>query len=107
MTTTNEAIAEITDWIDSHNTPLWAQIMKVSEEAGEAAQIYLNYSGMNPRKGKCAQQSDVVDELADVALSALVAIRMFGRVPMLSLQQRIRFVQQRINATPGAGVLGS
>ncbi|MBV1850275.1 MazG-like family protein [Catellatospora sp. NEAU-YM18] len=57
------------------------RILKVTEEAGEAARAWIGVTGQNPRKGVTHTPREVADELADVALSALVAIESLGFDP--------------------------
>jgi len=65
-------------WLDATNgtgvLELTFRILKVGEEAGEAAEAWAGLHGQNPRKGVTHTRDDVVTELADVALTALVAI---------------------------------
>lgn len=65
-------------WLDSANGTepheLTCRILKLTEEAGEAAAAWIGVVGQNPRKGVTHTRADVVRELADVAFTALVAI---------------------------------
>ncbi len=69
-------------WLDDANGTdpheLTCRILKVTEESGEAAGAWIGALGTNPRKGVTHTREDVADELADVALSALVAIESLG-----------------------------
>lgn len=49
------------------------RIVKIAEECGEASAALIGLRGQNPRKGRSSEQ-ELVDELLDVALSALVAV---------------------------------
>lgn len=74
-------IADITAWIDASN-PAGPhedsmRVLKLLEEAGEAATAYLGIVGQNPRKGVTHTLGDLLDELADVALTALSAMQHF------------------------------
>lgn len=60
---------------------LTCRIMKITEEAGEAAQAWIGVLGQNPRKGVTHTTDDVVGELADVVFTALVAIASLGADP--------------------------
>jgi hypothetical protein len=80
------AIVYVNNWLDekvSHiylDQPLaqdWARISKISEELGEAIQAFIGYTAENPRKGKTHELDDVLDELADAALTAILAIQHF------------------------------
>lgn len=55
----------------------WARVAKVSEEVGEAIDALIGVTGQNPRKGEYGSRSDLVDELADVALTGLYAMQHF------------------------------
>jgi hypothetical protein len=52
---------------------LTLRILKVVEEAGEAAAARIGGMGQNPRKGITHGAEDLMNELYDVALTALVA----------------------------------
>lgn len=77
--------------LDQHNgadpLELTCRIMKITEEAGEAAQAWIGVLGQNPRKGVTHTTDDVVGELADVAFTALVAIASLGADPREALHQ--------------------
>lgn len=53
------------------------RVLKLIEEAGEAAAAYIGMVGQNPRKGVTHTRQDLVDELVDVAATALCAIYHF------------------------------
>ncbi|WP_198541291.1 MazG-like family protein, partial [Parafrankia soli] len=48
------------------------QALKVVEELGEAVAALIGMTGQNPRKGVTHTQADLLGELYDVALTALV-----------------------------------
>lgn len=54
--------------------PLSSLILKLSEETGKVSEAYIGMRGDNPRKGVCHSASDVMDELADVIITAAVAM---------------------------------
>lgn len=74
------ALVELSKWIDAgnaHRDPeaqLWGRVSKVTEEAGESIAALIGYTGQNPRKGVTHQRADVIEELLDVAITALGAI---------------------------------
>ena len=74
-------VAAITAWLDAANPPGphedAMRVLKLAEESGEAAAAYIGMVGQNPRKGVTHTLSDVLGELADVALTALCAIQHF------------------------------
>lgn len=50
------------------------QVLKIGEEFGEAAQAVIGARGTNPRKGYSHGWQDVQAEVADTAVTALVAL---------------------------------
>lgn len=75
-----EQLVALSRWIDApnaHRDPeaqAWSRIAKVGEEHGEVIAAYIGAIGQNPRKGVTHTLEDVVDELLDVALTALAAV---------------------------------
>ena len=77
------------------DVPEVVRVLKVTEEAGEAAQAYIGVSGLNPRKGVTHSTDDLADELADVAVTALVALGAFTADPIQRLTNRVHYVAER------------
>lgn len=84
----NMMVAAIDQWLDGNVADLykdhpiaqdWARISKVAEELGEAIQCYIGVTGQNPRKGVINDMDDVLEELADVAWTAILAIQHFTK----------------------------
>ncbi|WP_327307084.1 MazG-like family protein [Streptomyces sp. NBC_01298] len=50
------------------------QVLKIGEEFGEAAQAVIGAKGTNPRKGNSHTWGDVEAEVADVIVTAMVAL---------------------------------
>jgi NTP pyrophosphatase (non-canonical NTP hydrolase) len=50
------------------------RLLKLTEEIGEVADAFLGVHGLNRRKGVCKSQDDLLDELADVIITAAVAM---------------------------------
>lgn len=76
-------VADITAWLDTSN-PAGPhedamRVLKLAEGAGEAAAAYIGMVGQNPRKGVTHTQMDLLNELADVAVTALCAMQHFTR----------------------------
>lgn len=72
------------------------QLLKLMEEAGEVAEKYSLYAGTNPRKGPATgHMVPVVQELADVIMTSLVAIIRFGFNPNDLLEQQMNKVKSR------------
>lgn len=74
-------IEAINRWLDSSN-PNTAhedamRVLKLVEEAGEAASAYIGKVGQNPRKGITHTRDELLWELADVAITALCAMQHF------------------------------
>lgn len=74
-----ECARRVTAWLDSMNLPseheTAMRIIKLQEEAGEVAQAYIGWRGQNPRKGVTHTREQVLEELADVVMTALCAIQ--------------------------------
>ncbi|WP_327252395.1 MazG-like family protein [Streptomyces sp. NBC_01244] len=58
----------------AHEESVTLQILKIGEEFGEAAQAVIGAKGTNPRKGNSHTWSDVEAEVADVIVTAMVAL---------------------------------
>jgi len=50
------------------------RILKLTEEVGEAAEAFIGLRGLNSRKGLCRTRDDLLAELADVIITAAVAM---------------------------------
>ena len=50
------------------------RILKLTEEVGEAAEAFIGMKGLNSRKGVCRSRDDLLAELADVIITAAVAM---------------------------------
>ncbi|GAA4381220.1 hypothetical protein GCM10023088_45590 [Actinomadura verrucosospora] len=91
--------------------PTHALVMKVAEEVGEVVEAYLGMTGGNPRKGVHKTVADVLDELADVILSAAVPMVDLAGGPEQAGQHlagRLGVVSGReVAAMPGNGWHGS
>jgi NTP pyrophosphatase (non-canonical NTP hydrolase) len=79
---------------------LTLRLLKVGEEAGEAAQAWIGHLGQNPRKGVTHSRADVAAELADVVLAALVAAESLGLDTRALLAARATHVARRLAAAP-------
>jgi len=55
-------------------TALACRLLKIAEEAGEAAQAFIGMTGQNPRKGVSHSRDDLCAEICDVVLASLVAL---------------------------------
>lgn len=49
-------------------------ILKIAEEFGEAVEAHIGVTGQNPRKGVHGTRDDVLKELADVIVTAGIAM---------------------------------
>jgi len=83
------------------------QVLKLSEEVGEAAQAVIGAWGTNPRKGHSHSWQDVQEEIADSAITGMVALyRMLGdQAPAffaaLLARKAAKFLpQEAVPATP-------
>ncbi|MGW5669459.1 MazG nucleotide pyrophosphohydrolase domain-containing protein [Micromonospora sp. NPDC003776] len=94
------------DWLDAANgsgdTELTCRLLKLTEEAGEAAAAWIGVLGQNPRKGVTHTREDVAAELADVVFTALVAIESLGlnaRTVVSTCAEKVRSRLPRPGAT--------
>lgn len=80
MSGTAARLAALSDWIDASNHDrdseaiTWGRLAKITEEAGEVIAAFIGATGQNPRKGVTHDGLDVIEELLDVALTALCAV---------------------------------
>jgi NTP pyrophosphatase (non-canonical NTP hydrolase) len=54
--------------------PVEIRLLKLTEEVGEAAEAFIGMHGLNSRKGICRSRDDLLAELADVIITAAVAM---------------------------------
>lgn len=91
-TVAGQRLRELVEWMDNDldgavsdtykDQPLaqdWARVAKVSEEVGEAIDALIGMTAQNPRKGQYGRLSDLLTELADVALTGLYAMQHFTK----------------------------
>ncbi|MDT0381848.1 MazG-like family protein [Streptomyces sp. DSM 42041] len=74
-----ETSGRLATWLDEasarpRETKLLLQVLKITEEAGEAAEALQGMLGANPRKGHSHGEEDLAAELCDVVLTAMVAL---------------------------------
>lgn len=81
-------LAKVDKWLDDavsqpyKDQPLaqdWARITKVSEELGEAVDEFILFTGQNPRKEQTFSIDPTLDELADTAITAILAMLHFTK----------------------------
>ncbi|MFF0729297.1 MazG-like family protein [Streptomyces sp. NPDC004134] len=73
------------------------RLLKISEEAGEAAAAYIGMTGQNPRKGTTHTARDVADELCDVIIAAAVALHDFTTAPPAVLDAKVHAAARRLD----------
>ena len=93
-------VADITAWLDESNPESAHEdamrVLKLTEEAGEAAAAYIGMVGQNPRKGVTHTRDDLLKELADVAITALCAMQHFTQNEAVTRAYLAAKVQQII-----------
>jgi hypothetical protein len=101
----------LSEWIDAGNADRapeavsWGRLAKITEEAGEVIAAFIGMTGQNPRKGITHTVQDVVDELLDVAVTALGAyehLQGHQGTSLDALVLKIAMVAARARATVGA-----
>ena len=76
----SDALRALSQWIDDGNAErdpeaiLWGRVSKITEEAGEAIAALIGWTGQNPRKGITHNRHALIEELLDVAVTALGAV---------------------------------
>lgn len=93
-------VADTVKWLDSQNgsgaVEQGLRILKVAEEAGEVASAWIGLVGQNPRKGLTHTVDQVAAELADVAFTALVAMKSLGHDPDTEMRRVATKVAARL-----------
>lgn len=56
------------------DVPVEVRLLKLTEEVGEVADAFIGMRGLNRRKGVCRTRDDLLAELADVIITAAVAM---------------------------------
>ena len=56
------------------DVPAEVRLLKLTEEVGEVADAFIGMQGLNRRKGVCRARDDLLAELADVIITAAVAM---------------------------------
>ncbi|WP_030236673.1 MazG-like family protein [Streptomyces sp. NRRL S-350] len=77
------------------------RILKITEEAGEVAEAVTGAMGGNPRKGRSHTWEDVQEELADVVVTAMVALHTVSGDGETALNDRLRRLVSRAGLAPG------
>lgn len=72
------------------------RLLKVQEEAGEVAQAVIGFGGANARKGHTHDEDDVAKELADVVVTAMVALHDWVPSPEHFMKQHLQNLLARI-----------
>lgn len=75
--------------------PLY-RLLKLQEEAGEVAAATIGFVGANKRKGFTHTEEDVAKELADVVITAMVALHDWVPSPEQFMKARLQELQKRI-----------
>ncbi len=75
--------------------PLY-RVLKLQEEAGEVAQGVIGFVGANKRKGITHNEEAVAKELADVVITAMVALHDWTASPERFMKARLQVLGERI-----------
>ncbi|MEU0830486.1 hypothetical protein [Streptomyces sp. NPDC005969] len=89
---------DTTNGTDPHEIAM--RLLKVTEEAGEAAAAYIGMTGQNPRKGTTHTRRDVADELCDVIIAAAVALHAMTPAPPAVLEAKLHAAARRLHPRP-------
>lgn len=101
----SDRIFKVAEFLEERNPGAWVnQVLKIQEEAGELAEAYLGFIDANPRK-PTRPLSDVVNELCDVAIAALVALAWVDTSGWETLfSERLHVTSDRLIASAEAGL---
>jgi hypothetical protein len=103
-----QIIHYVDNWLDDEipkhyrDQPLaqdWARISKVIEELGEAVSAMIGATGQNPRKGITHHGDDILNELADVVMTGILAINHFTKDTNMTrdvLRKKQEFIYRRM-----------
>lgn len=76
-----QSLVALSVWLDDHNAhkpaalQMWERCGKIGEEYGEVVEALIALGGQNPRKpARPDAEYDVIDELLDVAVTAVGAV---------------------------------
>lgn len=72
------------------------RLMKIQEEAGEVAAGLIGFMGVNKRKGITHTSEDVAKELADVVVTAMVAMHDWTDSPEQFMKDHLQGLLERI-----------
>lgn len=86
-----EKIAATQPW----EGPLY-RVLKLQEESGEVAQAVIGFTGTNARKGITHDEEAVAKELADVVVTAMVAMHDWVPSPELFMKEHLQGLLKRI-----------
>jgi NTP pyrophosphatase (non-canonical NTP hydrolase) len=75
---------------------VWQRIVKLQEESGEVAQALIGFTGANKRKGVTHDEEAVARELADVVITAMVALHDWVPSPERYMKDRLQVLMERI-----------
>lgn len=75
--------------------PLY-RLLKVQEEGGEVAEAVIGFTGANKRKGYTHTEEDVAKELADVVVTAMVAMHDWTESPERFMKEHLQGLLARI-----------
>lgn len=102
-----DRLLEVDEWLDNGTDTLykeqpvaqhWARVSKIGEELGEAISELILMTGQNPRKGKADRKVCLLQELADVACTAILAIQHFTKDEVITesvMNSKILYIEER------------
>ncbi|MFE3327970.1 MazG-like family protein [Streptomyces sp. NPDC059176] len=97
-------VRRLRKWLDADAAPTSVEdarllrVLKISEELGEVAEALHGALGANPRKGASHSWGDVAKELADVIVTAMVALDSVSGDGATVVEQQLRGRVKEITA---------
>ncbi|BAU86943.1 hypothetical protein SLA_6074 [Streptomyces laurentii] len=101
MDTTWDGVTQLRKWLDDEGQAAAGdvrllRVLKIGEEFGEASEAITGALGANPRKGASHTWTDVEKELADVIVTAMVALSTITPDAEKVLEARTQALLERI-----------
>ncbi|MGP4004257.1 MazG-like family protein [Streptomyces sp. 8N706] len=93
-------VRRLVEWLDEESQApaemaRLLRVLKISEEAGEVAEALHGVMGSNPRKGLSHTWEDVQNELCDVILTGMVALRTLTPDAQKVFERRMAQIAER------------
>ena len=96
-----DLVEKMARFLADNGVTVSTQINQVSAEAGEVNEAWIRLIGENPWKGP-GTEDELLGELADVAIAAMVGIARLGNEPAQLINTKLNKMSGKIDAALGA-----